>query len=54
MSEQPSASGEAGEFAAVEGLRLDQAVGARRLLSGFRDFMVRKRLGAAGVIIVFF
>ena len=54
MSEQASASGEAGEFAAVEGLQLDRATGARRLLSGFLDFMVRKRLGAAGVIIVVF
>jgi len=32
----------------------ERGAGARRLARGFRDFMLRKRLGAAGVIIVVF
>ena len=32
----------------------ERGASARRLGRGFRDFMLRKRLGAAGVIIVFF
>ncbi len=40
------------EFAAAEGLQVDQATGLRRWLVGFRQFMSSKRLGAAGVVIV--
>ena len=52
MSQQTDASEQLDEFAASQGLRVDQAVGLRRFLSAFRDFMVQKRLGAVGVIIV--
>ena len=53
MSEQTSDNEPLDEFAASQGLRVDRATGARRLLGGFRDFMVRKRLGAAGLVLVF-
>ncbi len=52
MSERASATDQAADFAAAEGLRVDQATGLHRLLVGMRNFMVRKRLGAAGVVIV--
>ncbi len=52
MSEQPGVTEQLDEFAASEGLRVDQATGIRRALGAFRSFMVNKRLGAAGVIIV--
>ncbi len=52
MSQQANTTDPARDFAAIEGLRADQATGLRRFLVGVRNFMVRKRLGAAGVIIV--
>ena len=52
MSQQPGATEQLDEFAATQGLRVDQATGLRRGLIAFKDFMVQKRLGAAGVIIV--
>ena len=54
MSDQTDPSNQLEDFAASEGLRVEQAVGLRRLLSGFRNFMVTKRLGAAGVVLVVF
>ncbi len=54
MSDQRTASDPLDEFAASEGLRVEQATGLRRVLLGFRDFMLQKRLGAAGLLLVFF
>ena len=54
MSDQTSASEPLDDFAASEGLRVDQATGLRRVLVNFRDFMVNKRLGAAGLLLVVF
>ena len=51
-SQQPDQGQQLDEFAAAEGLQVDQATGLRRWLVGFRQFMSSKRLGAAGVVIV--
>ena len=52
MSQRTDSSETLDDFAATQGLRVDQATGLRRVWGWFRDFMVTKRLGAAGVIIV--
>jgi len=54
MSEQPGQSEQLGDFAATEGLRVERASGPRRVFENFRTFMVTKRLGAAGLLLVVF
>ncbi len=53
MSEPTIDAGSLEEFAATEGLRIDESGGVRGGLRWFADFMSQKRLGAAGVLLVF-
>ena len=53
MSDRTS-SEQLDDFAAAEGLQVDQATGLRRFLRSFRDFMLQKRLGAGGLLLVVF
>ncbi len=53
MSDSPSTDS-LEDFAASQGLRVDDPSPLRRRLISFRDFMVRKRLGAAGLLLVVF
>ena len=54
MSEPGADAATVEEFAASEGLRVDESSGFRGALSWFVGFMRQKRLGAAGVLLVFF
>ena len=54
MSARTQDSEQIEDVAAAEGLRVEQSGGFRGLARGFLNFMARKRLGAAGVIIVSF
>ena len=53
MSEPSADAGTIEEFAATQGLRVDESGGLRGSLRWFADFMSQKRLGAAGVLLVF-
>ncbi len=52
MSERDTAGGQLDDFAAAQGLRVDDRSGIRRGLGAFRDFMSSKRLGASGLVLV--
>ena len=54
MSEQPADAASIEEYAATQGLRVDDSGGFRRGAVWFANFMAQKRLGAAGVLLVFF
>ena len=52
MSEPTADAGTIEEFAATQGLRVDDSGGFRRGVRWFANFMAQKRLGAAGVLLV--
>ncbi|MYE06787.1 MAG: ABC transporter permease, partial [Chloroflexi bacterium] len=54
MSEPTADAGAIEEYAATQGLRVDDSGGLRRSLRWFASFMAQKRLGAAGLLLVVF
>ncbi|MYG90275.1 MAG: hypothetical protein F4188_02005, partial [Chloroflexi bacterium] len=54
MSEPSADAATVEEFAASQGLRVDDSGGFRGAVRWFVGFMSQKRLGAAGVLLVFF